>query len=243
MRIQTVKTFYISPDNGRYQARREHMERLLKDAGFTDVTHKRTAGRGANVDLIDATVEILESVADDTPVLILEDDVAFMQHASAQAQNDVAWTEHAYAQAQVQVQGGEPPCACQDPSHGHAHDRSPFDIYIPHGADAIYLGISKRGGSFYNGFDDGPCVVEPYNQNMVRVKNMLSAHAVLYLSARYKADVAERLKGIRGLANYFSDVVMSRLHRYYNIYAYKRPLFYQSAVYGGQEAETRFVLE
>jgi hypothetical protein len=78
---------------------------------------------------------------------------------------------------------------------------------------------------------------------MVRVKNMLSAHAVLYLSARYKADVAERLKGIRGLANYFSDVVMSRLHRYYNIYAYKRPLFYQSAVYGGQEAETRFVLE
>jgi hypothetical protein len=181
------------------------------------------------VDLIDATVEILESVADDTPVLILEDDVAFMQHASAQAQ--------------VQVQGGEPPCGCQDPSHGHGHGRHPFDIYIPHGTDGIYLGISKRGGSFYNGFDDGPCITEPFNSDMVRVKNMLSAHAVLYLSARYKADVAERLKGIRGLANYFSDVVISRLHPYYNIYAYKRPLFYQWAVYGGQEAETRFVLE
>ena len=227
MRIQGVKTFYIGPDNGRYQVRREHMDRLLKDAGFADVTHKRTAGRGANVDLIDATIEILESVADDTPVLILED--------------DVAWTEH--ASAQVQVQGGEPPCGCQDPSHGNGQGRHPFDIYIPHGADAIYLGISKRGGSFYNGFDDGPCIVEPYNQDMVRVKNMLSAHAVLYLSARYKADVIERLRGIRGLANYFSDVVLSRLHRYYNIYAYKRPLFYQSAVYGGQEAETRFVLE
>ncbi len=216
MRIQDVKTYYISPDNGRYQERRTHMERLLKDAGFTDVTHKKTAGRGANVDLIDATVEILESVADDTPVLILED--------------DVQWTGHA-----------EGTCVCHDPSHGHG--RSPYDIYIPHGADAIYLGISKRGGSFYNGYDDGPCKTEPYNASMVRVKNMLSAHAVLYLSARYKADVAERLRGIRGMSNYFSDVVLSRLHPYYNIYAYKRPFFYQSAAYGGQEAETRFELE
>jgi hypothetical protein len=219
MRLQDVKTFYISPDNERYQARRAHMEQLLKDAGFTDVTHKKTAGRGANVDLIDATVEILESVADDTPVLILEDDV------------------------NVNVDGNmnHPPCGCPDISHSHG--RVPNDICIPHGADAVYLGISKRGGSFYNGFDDGPCITEPYNAELVRVKNMLSTHAILYISARYKADVAERLRGISGLANYFSDVVISRLHRYYNIYAYKRPLFYQWAAYGGQEADTRFVLE
>lgn len=65
------------------------MAQLLKDLGFTDVTHKKTAGRGANVDLIDATVEILEMVADDTPVLILEDDVQWTGHGFAQAQNDV----------------------------------------------------------------------------------------------------------------------------------------------------------
>jgi hypothetical protein len=210
MRLQDVKTFYISPDNERYQARRTHMEQLLKALEFTDVTHKKTAGRGPNVDLIDATVEILESVADDTPVLILEDD--------------------------VNVNMG----CCPDPSHQHAMSTN---IYIPHGADAIYLGISKRGGSFYNGYDAGPCITEPFNADMVRVKNMLSTHAILYISARYKADVAERLKGIRGLANYFSDVVISRLHCYYNIYAYKRPLFYQWAVYGGQEEGTRFEIE
>ena len=217
MKLQDVKTFYISPDNAAYQGRRLHMEGLLKGLGFTDVTHKKTAGRGANVDLIDATVEILESVGDDTPVLILEDDV--------QTWND------------VNADG----CACPDPSH--VHPRPPTDIYIPHAADAIYLGISRAGGSFYHGFDDGPCIVEPYNAEMVRVKNMLSAHAILYLSARYKADAAQRLKGIRGLANYYSDVVLSRLHPYYNIYAYKRPLFYQSAALGGKEADTRFVLE
>lgn len=192
------------------------MEGLLKDMGFTDVMHKKTAGRGANVDLIDATVEILEMVGDDTPVLILEDDV--------QSWND------------VNVNMG----CCPDPSHEHALSTN---IYIPHAADAMYLGISRRGGSFYNGFDAGPCIVEPYNANMVRVKNMLSTHAILYISARYKADVVQRLKGIRGLANYYSDVVLSRLHPYYNIYAYKRPLFYQSAMYGGQEEGTRFVLE
>ncbi len=242
MRLQDVKTFYIGPDNERYQARRAHMEQLLKALEFTDVTHKKTAGRGANVDLIDATVEILESVADDTPVLILEDDVQWNAHASAQAQNDVQWSgDVVWAKQNV--------CACPDPSHyqehvkGQGHGPRYNDIYIPHGADAIYLGISKRGGSFYNGYDDGPCKTEPYNADMVRVKNMLSTHAILYISARYKADVAERLKGIRGLANYYSDVVISRLHRYYNIYAYKKPLFYQWAVHGGQEEGTRFELE
>ena len=228
MRLQDVKTFYISPDNERYQARRTHVEQLLKALEFTDVTHKKTAGRGPNVDLIDATVEILESVGDDTPVLILEDDVQWSGHTE--------WAKHAS-------------CACPDPSHhqehikGQGHGPRYNNIYIPHGVDAIYLGISKRGGSFYNGYDAGPCITEPFNDDMVRVKNMLSTHAILYISARYKADVAERLKGIRGLANYFSDVVISRLHRYYNIYAYKRPLFYQWAAYGGQEEGTRFELE
>ncbi len=218
MRLQDVKTFYICPDNAAYQGRRQHMEGLLKEMCFRDVTHKKTAGRGANVDLIDATVEILELVADDTPVLILEDDVQ--------------------AEANVNVNDN---CGCQDPTH--KHPMSQTDIYIPHAADAIYLGISRAGGSFYNGYDDGPCVVEPYNAEMVRVKNMLSTHAILYLSARYKADVVRRLKGIRGLANYYSDVVLSRLHPYYNIYAYKRPLFYQSAALGGKEVDTRFMLE
>ena len=236
MRLQDVKTFYISPDNAAYQGRRLHMEGLLKGLGFTDVTHKKTGGRGANVDLIDATVEILESVGDDTPVLILEDDVEFIPHFSAEQQNDVN------VNVNVNVNVG---CACPDPSHGAvlAHPLPTTDIYIPHAADAMYLGISRAGGSFYNGYDDGPCIVEPYNADIVRVKNMLSAHAILYLSARYKADAAKRLKGIRGLANYFSDVVLSRLHPYYNIYAYKRPLFYQSAALGGKEADTRFVLE
>jgi hypothetical protein len=196
------------------------MEGLLKEMQFRDVTHKKTAGRGANVDLIDATVEILELVADDTPVLILEDDVQ--------------------AEANVNVNVNDN-CGCQDPTHKHLMSQT--DIYIPHAADAIYLGISRAGGSFYTGYDDGPCVVEPYNAEMVRVKNMLSTHSILYLSARYKADVVRRLKGIRGLANYYSDVVLSRLHPYYNIYAYKRPLFYQSAALGGKEADTRFVLE
>lgn len=116
-------------------------------------------------------------------------------------------------------------------------------ISIPHATDALYLGISKHGGSFYSGFDDGPSIVKPFRDDMVRVENMLSTHAILYCSKRFKEDVVKRLTPILGAERYFSDVVISRLHPYYNIYAYKRPFFYQGDTWGGHEEGTNFVLD
>ena len=116
-----------------------------------------------------------------------------------------------------------------------------IDVSIPVGADAVYLGNSRRGGSFYNGYDDGPSIVHPYNEIMIKVENMLSTHAVIYCSKRYKQDVIHRLSGILGQEHYFSDVVISRIQKYYNVYAYKRPFFYQGAKWGGHEDGTHFV--
>ncbi len=175
------------------------MNELLTTIGSTNAFHWKTSGTGgANRELIQATIDILNQNMNDEPLLLLED--------------DVEWNGQT-------------------------------EVYVPEGADAVYLGISKRGGSFYNGYDDGPSKFKPFRSDMVKVENMLSTHAILYCSKRYKEDVIQRLTGILGQAHYFSDVVISRIQRYYNVYAYKCPFFYQGIRWGGHEDGTRFTID
>jgi len=199
MRLQDIKTVWICPDaSEKYLPRKIHMGELLERIGIRDTLHWETAGTGgANRELIQATIDILNQNMDDEPLLLLEDDVEWNGQTT---------------------------------------------LSIPHAADAVYLGISKRGGSFYNGYDNGPSKVKPFRDDMVKVENMLSTHAILYCSKRYKEDVVQRLTGILGQENYFSDVVISRIQKYYNVYAYMRPFFYQGARWGGHEDGTNFVI-
>jgi hypothetical protein len=109
------------------------------------------------------------------------------------------------------------------------------DIDFSEDTDAFYLGFSKCGGSKTQNLDDGPSIVEPYSDNYIRILNMLSAHAVLYRSKIYKEKVIEALNSIIGKAGYHSDVVISRLHSSYRIYAYYFPFFYQSSKFGNSQ--------
>lgn len=93
-------------------------------------------------------------------------------------------------------------------------------------ADAIYFGISRSGGHPRLNTHQGGCKVEPYSLRQVRVLNMLTTHAVLYISTRYKNAVVEQLK--RNLPNH-SDVMISRLHPNFKVLANKAPSFYQAA--------------
>jgi hypothetical protein len=99
-----------------------------------------------------------------------------------------------------------------------------FD-YVPD-ADAIYFGISRSGGHPYLNTHLGGCKVEPYSLSQVRVLNMLTTHAILYISKRYKNAVIEQLK--RNLPNH-SDVMISRLQSNFKVLANKAPSFYQAA--------------
>jgi hypothetical protein len=99
-----------------------------------------------------------------------------------------------------------------------------FD-YVPD-ADAIYFGISRSGGHPYLNTHQGGCKVEPYSLSQVRVLNMLTTHAILYISTRYKNAVIEQLK--RNLPNH-SDVMISRLQPHFKVLANKAPSFYQAA--------------
>lgn len=112
------------------------------------------------------------------------------------------------------------------------------NIEVPDNADAVYLGLSDHGhvpnwhlGVKYK------AEFENINKDLVKVKNMCSTHAIIYLTSRYWEVVktATEYSIKNGLA---FDLTFASLHRYFNIYGLKRPMFYQS----GQSLNTSFKL-
>ena len=117
------------------------------------------------------------------------------------------------------------------------------NIDLPENTDAFYLGFSKDGGSKTRNSHEGPSIVGKISDTYIKIFNMLSAHAILYKSKRYKQRVVDALNEIVDKKGYYNDVVLSRLQSDYNIYGYYYPVFYQSVKYDnsiGVENQTRF---
>ena len=108
-----------------------------------------------------------------------------------------------------------------------------------HGADAIYFGLSRSAAHPTVDTSRGESVFKPYSDRHVRVVNMLSAHAILYITPRYKQAVCDALRATKG----FNDIAMTRLQPNYRILANKTPSFFQSAKFnapGHDDANTLF---
>lgn len=93
-------------------------------------------------------------------------------------------------------------------------------------ADAIYLGISRSGGHPTDNIHLGDSVFESWSDTQVKVINMLSGHAILYISRSYKEAVIESFKNN---VLFYNDVLLSRLQSNFNVLANKQPVFYQSS--------------
>lgn len=100
---------------------------------------------------------------------------------------------------------------------------------IPDDVDALYLGTSTWGrmnghnGQFvqYDKLDSYP--------GILRVYNLLAAHAVLYFSEDY-LKMCKRISYHSGfILNDYADVGFSEIHRYFKIYAFDDPLFTQTS--------------
>lgn len=110
-----------------------------------------------------------------------------------------------------------------------------------HGADAIYFGVSRSASHPSKDISRGTSVFKPYSDTQVRVLNMLSAHAILYITSRYKEAVCEKLRSTNG----FNDIAMSRIQPLYRILANKTPSFFQSAKFnapGHDNSNTLFTV-
>ena len=78
------------------------------------------------------------------------------------------------------------------------------------------------------------------DDTQVKVTNMLSGHAILYISREYKEAIIELLKNN---TLYYNDVLFSRLQPKFTVLANKKPVFYQSSRFNSgmhQENWTKF---
>jgi hypothetical protein len=103
-------------------------------------------------------------------------------------------------------------------------------IDLPEDADAFYLGLSECAGHPTLETNLGISQFEYFSPFTVRVKNMLSAHAVLYIDRRYKEAIIKALEKCL-LLNYTNDVSISRVQPLFNVYAGTVPMFYQSRAF------------
>ena len=110
-------------------------------------------------------------------------------------------------------------------------------ISVPDDIDALYLGISSWGrmnshsGPFvqYDGVDD----------NLFRVYNMLGTHAILYWSKEY-IYLCEKIAYHHNNINEHLDIGFAEIQKYFNVYTFDNPMFYQTSSNGTNQPLTSY---
>ena len=93
------------------------------------------------------------------------------------------------------------------------------EIDIPHGADAIYLGWSKANKKM---------TVTAFSEHLVKVTGLAAAHAILYLSQRFKDYAEDAIKRAIYEEDVPLDVMLAYIQKDFNVYAVRKPYFIQS---------------
>jgi hypothetical protein len=112
----------------------------------------------------------------------------------------------------------------------------PRDTTVPSDADALYLGLSMWG--LKNGKGHIGISGEKQNGGIYRMYNMLAAHAILYVNNDYARFILESIPIFLKMRTN-QDKMRAETMKYWNVYACKIPVFYQSGKY---EKYTRFTL-
>ena len=191
MKLTDIPVVFICPDhNEKYQFRKLHMFTLLHKIGFKNVSMFKSDTEKYPMCLVRATRDVLSNYIDDSPVLVLEDDVEITEWADFD-----------------------------------------MDIEIPSNTDAFYLGFSKYAALHTEHYNAGywSVQVEHLDDRYIQIVNMLGAHAILYVSKRYKQVVHDIMDTfIRTNEHVTADVPVARIQKTFNIYGFKYPMFYQS---------------
>ena len=110
-------------------------------------------------------------------------------------------------------------------------------IEIPDDADAVYLGISSWGRMNSH---SGPFVqYEDLGDGLLRIYNMLSAHAILYLNQEYVSLCSRISEQATSIADH-QDIGFAEIQRYFNVYAFDDPMFYQTSSNGTNQPLTSY---
>ena len=125
-------------------------------------------------------------------------------------------------------------------------------IEIPDNTDMLYLGVSlwsypysidtlysrARPNIIHNSIDTN----EIYNNVLVKIKAMAGGHAILYISRDFIRMFINKMTDISiNIDDLPHDLLFSSLHKSFNVFGLKHPMFYQDATLGGQEDVTKLI--
>lgn len=203
--IKDIKTVYINPYEGKYIERGDYVYNFLKNViGIKNVVHYKSS--------------ICTDYGKELKIItskILED------HCDDEpiliVEDDIALTEW-------------------------YRDKNTDDINIeiPEFADALYLGNHRFGMHDYDDKLYFPLNINAkhnlkyYSKSVCRIFNMLSAHAIIYKSKRYKESVIQLFKEPTSIMN---DALLARNIKHYLVYAYRKPIFYQKQEFSNYSME------
>jgi hypothetical protein len=108
----------------------------------------------------------------------------------------------------------------------------------PHATDTLYL--KNRPNIVINSKDS----VESYNSTLTKIKGMTGAHAILFISRKYIGFFINKMTDILNHNDSMPhDLLLGSLQHQFNIYALKKPMFYQDSSLGGQESLTKLLYD
>lgn len=125
-------------------------------------------------------------------------------------------------------------------------DHAQFILHPPPDAVAVYLGVSMWVYPYeYHTLSCGKNIrtireedAISYDDSLVEIRGMTSAHAILYLDRGFMGTLSLCIQSHLGLKT-AHDLVLATLQQYFKMYAFKRPIFYQDIEEGGQQIMTR----
>jgi GR25 family glycosyltransferase involved in LPS biosynthesis len=100
------------------------------------------------------------------------------------------------------------------------------EINVPDDADALYLGVSYW--SRYCNISGHYLHAKQKDDNMYQVYNMLATHAILYINKEYISN-CKRIARWSANKNQHLDIGFAENHKFYNVYSFDKPLFYQES--------------
>jgi hypothetical protein len=104
---------------------------------------------------------------------------------------------------------------------------SSYILEIPDDTDALYLGLS--GWGFLNSQSKLNNLSYDRNEKfpgIYKINGMLATHAILYISPEY-ISLAKKIAKWSGDNNQHIDQGFALVQKYFNVYALKKPIFYQ----------------
>ena len=109
---------------------------------------------------------------------------------------------------------------------------------VPHGTDAIWLGSSTCRASRVKNHHVVKAELADWNAGWVRVINMLSTHAVLYLSRRFKEMALQQFEAdLLAPDPTHIDILLGRQQSKFQVLAPRGlPVFVQSALFNSKHA-------